>query len=72
LRVCETSAQLKTGIPCTFDQAVTNAPVDQGGTTVTFDCPAARDAGEPGGGYALYTGALFPDDAAVPIACSAM
>ena len=73
LRVCETSATLKTGIPCIFDQALATSAVDKGAAaTVTFTCPAARDAAEPGGGYALYTGALFPDDPAKTVSCTAM
>jgi hypothetical protein len=72
LRVCETSAVLNTGIPCTFDQALANEPVDESGANVSFVCPSARDASEPGGGYALYTGALFPDDAAAQITCTVM
>jgi hypothetical protein len=74
VRVCETSAVLKTGIPCTFDQALALGAVDNTGAaaTVTFTCPPPRDANEPGGGYALYTGALFPDDAAQTVTCTAM
>jgi hypothetical protein len=73
LRVCETSAVLKTGIPCIFDQALATSGVDtSGAATVTFTCPNARDANEPGGGYALYTGALFPDDMAQTVTCTAM
>ena len=40
--------------------------------TVTFPCPGPRDATEPGGGYALYTGPIFPDDAAATVTCTAM
>jgi hypothetical protein len=74
LRVCETSAVLHTGIPCTFDQALATSTVDVGATptTVTFTCPSARDPKEPGGGYALYTGPAFPSDPAQPVSCTAM
>jgi hypothetical protein len=74
LRVCQTSAVLKTGIPCIQSEALATATVDQGAaaTTVTFTCPAALDPNEPGGGYALYTGAAFPGDPAQPVSCTAM
>lgn len=73
LRVCETSKVLKTGIPCIFDQALATASVDTGAATmVTFTCPAARDAMETGGGYALYTGAAFPEDKGDVVTCTAM
>ena len=73
VRVCETSAVLQTGIPCIFDQSLTVGNVeDSGPTVVSFTCPAARDANEPGGGYALYTGAVFTDDAAAAVTCSPM
>jgi hypothetical protein len=73
VRVCETSAVLQTGIPCIEAQALVSSALDvAAATTVTFTCPPARDATEPGGGYALYTGALFPDDQAQPVTCTAM
>ena len=73
LRICETSAVLKTGIPCTYDQALGTGTVDIGAAgTVSFTCPSPRDATEPGGGYALYTGAIFPDDMTQTVTCTAM
>ena len=37
--------------------------------TVTFTCPAPRTDGapEPGGTYSIYSGPVFPDDAAAPL-----
>jgi hypothetical protein len=74
LRVCETSAVLQTGIPCVQAQELAHGTVDIGTTptTVTFTCPPPRDPTEPGGGYALYTGAAYPSDTAVPVNCTAM
>jgi hypothetical protein len=76
LRVCEASAALGTGIPCLFDQSLSLATVDaDGGSTlldggvITFTCPAARDATEPGGKYALYAGPLYPDDPSATVTC---
>lgn len=73
LRVCETSAVLKTSIPCVQAQELAHGTVDVGAapSTVTFTCPPARDPSEPGGGYALYTGAAFPEDPAVQVSCTA-
>jgi len=73
VRVCETSAVLKTGIPCIQAEALAVGTVDTGtAATVSFTCPGARDANEPGGGYALYTGPIFPDDPAQTVSCTAM
>jgi hypothetical protein len=38
--------------------------------TVSFTCPAARDAVETGGEVALFTGAAFPDDATAAVTCT--
>jgi hypothetical protein len=73
VRICDRSAVLKTGIPCIYDQALTTGTVDTGAaSTITFTCPAARDATEPGGGYALYTGPIFTDDMAQTVTCTPM
>src|SRR5262249_34946482 len=70
VRICETSKVLKTGIPCIYDQALATGAVDNGAaTTVTFTCPGPRDAMEPGGGFALYTGAVFPEDKSDTVTC---
>ena len=41
-------------------------------TNVDFTCPAARDAGEPGGGYGYYTAPVLPTDANRPITCQVL
>ncbi|MBK7864923.1 MAG: hypothetical protein IPJ65_41265 [Archangiaceae bacterium] len=69
VRVCEASAQLATGTACTFDAALGRATVDAA-TTVTFTCPAARDATEPGGRYALYTAPVVDGDATSQVTCN--
>jgi hypothetical protein len=71
-RVCDYSASLNTGIPCTFQDAFANASIDPAGTDLTFTCPAARDASEPGGHYSLYTAPTFNGDASTAVTCIAM
>ena len=73
VRICETSAVLKTGIPCIYDQALATGTADTGApAVVSFTCPGPRDPQEPGGGYALYTGPAFPEDPAQAVTCTAM
>jgi hypothetical protein len=70
VRVCDTSIALATGIPCTYQDSLGNSVVPAGAaTTVTFNCPAGKDATEVGGHYAIYTGALNPGDATVAVTC---
>ncbi len=69
IRYCEASRALGTGIPCTYSDALATQiiPIE---SDVTFACPAARDeAVETGGSYAIFTGALFPEDGTVPVNC---
>ncbi len=69
VRVCDYSVALKTGIPCTFQDARANASVLATGTDVTFTCPTARDAVEVGGAYSLYTGPVMDGDSAAVVTC---
>ncbi len=69
-RVCEYSFALGVGTGCTYQESVASTPVEKGGTDVTFTCPAARDANEPGGRVSLYTATVFPDDAAARMTCT--
>ncbi len=69
VRVCDASVALATGIPCTYQDSLANAVVGSTATTVTFNCPAARSATEPGGHYSLYTGAINPGDATATVTC---
>lgn len=69
LRICEASHALDTGTACTWRDALASATVD-GPVSVDFTCPALRDVlSEPGGRYAIYGGAMLPNDAEQPIVC---
>jgi hypothetical protein len=71
VRVCDHSVALSTGIPCTYQDALANVPVDPGaGANVTFTCPAGRDTVELGGQFSLYGAPLFNDDAPQTITCN--
>jgi len=69
-RLCEYSFGLSTGTACTAQDAAASSPVEKGGTTFTFRCPAARDAVEPGGRVSLYSAQVFPDDNKLAITCA--
>ena len=69
MRVCEASAVLG-GTACVYREALASADVSATANTVTFTCPAARDATEPGGRYALYTGAAVDGDASAQVTCN--
>jgi hypothetical protein len=67
LRVCEQSGQLATGVACTERSAIGNFVVLSTPTTVSFACPAVRDAqvvnGVPQtvdgvGGYSAYQASI--------------
>jgi hypothetical protein len=71
LRVCERSAALGTGIACTYRQALGNVILaDDQASQLSFTCPAARNAQEPGGEFALYTASVIDQDAAERVSCS--
>lgn len=70
VRACEASAVLQTGTACIFQDALANVVVGTEATDLSFTCPAARDANEPGGLYTLYSAPLVEEDAAAPIACT--
>ncbi len=70
LRACEVSEVLGTGIPCTYLNSSSNTIIDGDGETVTFACPAVRDATGAGtGGYSLSNAPLVPSGPAEPVAC---
>jgi hypothetical protein len=71
LRVCEGSSVLGAGVACVDADALASALPTAAGVDFEFTCPAARDEQEPGGQYALYSGAIWPDDDAAPVTCSA-
>jgi hypothetical protein len=73
LRICEKSEALGTGVACTFRNSVMNSPIGQDRTTVTFTCPAVRDAAVPGtGGYSVYQGPLLPWQEEAQIECAGL
>jgi Lysyl oxidase len=61
VRVCETSQVLGTGVACVYRESLANATVDAEETSLTFTCPAARDAFEPGGQVSLYVAPVAHD-----------
>jgi hypothetical protein len=69
-RVCEWSAVLGIGIPCTYEASLVTATVGEEGTDVRFACPPARSATEPGGSYAVFTAPVFEEDALAPVSCT--
>jgi hypothetical protein len=71
VRVCEASRQIGAGTACTYQDSLANNTVDSGGATFTFTCPAARDAIETGGSYALYFGPAWNEDPSVTVNCTA-
>jgi hypothetical protein len=73
LRVCESSRVLGSGTACRFNEPhlLANAVIQPGqATTVSFKCPAARDAVEIGGRYSTYYGGVFNLDAPAKITCT--
>jgi hypothetical protein len=72
-RVCEYSFALGVGTACTYQDSLNTSIVESAtGFDVSFTCPAARDANEPGGRVTLYTGAVFTDDASSKVTCTAL
>jgi hypothetical protein len=71
VRLCEGSKALGAGVACLEHDALASLGVEGGASaSAKFTCPAKRDSSEPGGLYSLYTGALFPDDAAADVTCA--
>jgi hypothetical protein len=69
LRVCDDSRKLG-GVPCMYRHALGNAVVGADATAVSFVCPDARDADEPGGSYSLYVAAVNPSKPAASVTCA--
>lgn len=70
LRVCETSAVLGVAVACSYQQALANQIVGRTATEVSFECPFARDAQEPGGTFALYTAPVYGQDEPAAVTCT--
>jgi hypothetical protein len=61
---------LGVGIPCTYLDSTSNTIINADSETITFSCPAVRDATVAGtGGYSLSNAALVPSGPAEPVAC---
>ncbi len=71
LRICEGSSVLGAGLACTDADALASALPTEAGVAVTFKCPELRDEHEPGGKYALYAAAIWPEDSAATVTCTA-
>jgi hypothetical protein len=70
VRLCEGSKVLGAGVACLEQHALGSLSIEGGkSASVTFTCPEKRDADEPGGLFALYRGALFPEDDAANVSC---
>jgi hypothetical protein len=69
VRVCEASTVLGEGMECAHREALVNEVLDSSGTAVTFTCPAARDDGEPGGSYAIYSAPAWLPDGVTDVVC---
>ncbi len=70
LRVCDNSEQLG-AIPCMYREALATGAVGSRATTLSFPCPEARDAGEPGGTYSFYVAPLLSTQALAHVSCRA-
>ncbi len=69
LRMCETSALLGHGIPCTYREALISTTIGEAPVEVAFTCPTPRDADEPGGAYSSWYGPAIPSDPSTSITC---
>ncbi|KAF0719853.1 Aste57867_743 [Aphanomyces stellatus] len=72
VRVCESSILLKSGTACRFndENTLANHVLTAPKTTLSFTCPAARDAQEVGGYFSIYSGAVHNGyDNAVHVDC---
>ncbi len=69
VRVCEASSVLGAGVACVASDALATGELGAA-VNIAFTCPAARSTVEPGGSYALYTGASFTSDANAVVTCT--
>jgi hypothetical protein len=71
LRICERSEKLGVGISCAYRDAIANVVVDGQGKSVSFTCPAVRDAAHAGtGGYAVLQATTTASATGAAIACT--
>ena len=72
VRLCESSHALGSGTACGHGFSLANDVATEGGTMLTFTCPAMRDATETGGLYSVYASTLVDEDTYAPVTCTAM
>ncbi|MCA9692401.1 MAG: hypothetical protein KC636_22570 [Myxococcales bacterium] len=70
VRICRTSQVLGGGVDCSHVDALANVVVEGDATEVSFTCPAALDAEEPGGEYGVYSAPVWSGDARGDVTCS--
>jgi hypothetical protein len=70
VRVCETSAVLGTGTACAYLRSLASGTAGASPATLTFTCPGAKDATEPGGGYSLYVAPAYGADPWQAVDCT--
>jgi hypothetical protein len=69
MRVCENSSELGGVTACMYRESLATTIIGSSWTNVDFKCPAARDAGEPGGAYGYFTAPVLPTDANRAVTC---
>ena len=69
VRICEASAVLGAGVACADADALLASTVQED-AAVTFTCRRERDAAEPGGPCAVYSGPSFTEDDPSPVRSS--
>jgi Lysyl oxidase len=71
VRLCEGSHKLNAGVACVDKDALgVLVLTDDEAKSVTLDCPDARDADETGGLFAVYRGAVWPEDETATVTCT--
>lgn len=69
VRVCERSVVLGETIACTYREGVTSALVRGEAQELSFTCPAARGADEPGGVFGLLRAPIVDGQASQEVTC---
>ncbi len=69
VRICEASRGLKSGMGCTYRDALNNGLVTGSNVVFNVACPAKRDSVETGGVISVYSAPHFADDSYVPVNC---
>src|SRR5262249_45086531 len=70
-RCCGRSEALGVGVACARREAAANKIVSsRGSTTVSFPCPAVRDAAPGTGGYSVYEAPVLPSLGPAAVTCT--